>query len=104
MKTINVISTSNAANLGYRALADVADAAAGLNYGEYRIVGGHMVQLLFHVYPTETAMQRTTADADAGIKQATAAGQALHERILRSTAMAAIGARPSTKGSSKSTS
>lgn len=82
MKTINVISTSNAANLGYRALADVADAAAGLNYDEYRIVGGHMVQLLFHVYPTETAMQRTTADADAGIKQATAAGQALHERIL----------------------
>ena len=82
MTSINVISTSNAANLGYQALADIAEAAVGLNYDEYRIVGGHMVQLLLHVYPTEAAMQRTTADADAGIKQATAAGQALHERLL----------------------
>ncbi|MBP2267282.1 hypothetical protein J3A64_002746 [Pseudarthrobacter sp. PvP004] len=30
MNTINVISMSNAANLGYRALADVAEAAKGL--------------------------------------------------------------------------
>ena len=82
MKTINVMSMSNAANLGYRALADVAEAAVGLDQDEYRIVGGHMVQLLLRVYPTEAAMQRTTADADAGIKQATAAGQALHERLL----------------------
>ncbi|MFJ5954818.1 hypothetical protein ACIQC5_02550 [Paenarthrobacter sp. NPDC092416] len=82
MKTINVISTSNAANLGYLALADVADAATGLDLGEYRIVGGHMVQLLLHVYPTEAATQRSTADADAGIQRATAAGQALHERLL----------------------
>ena len=82
MKTINVISVSNAANLGYRALADIAKAAVGLDHEEYRIVGGHMVQLLLHVYPTEAALQRTTADADAGIKHATAAGQALHGRLL----------------------
>jgi len=82
MKTINVISMSNAANLGYRALADVADAAAGLDLDEYRSVGGHMVQLLIHVYPTAAAIERSTADADAGIKRATAAGQALHFRLL----------------------
>ncbi|HKU35047.1 MAG TPA: hypothetical protein VJP90_05810 [Paenarthrobacter sp.] len=82
MKAINVISTSNAADLGYKALADVAEAAQGLDHEEYRIVGGHMVQLLLHVYPTAAAMQRSTADADAGIKQATAAGQALHWRLL----------------------
>ncbi|MFJ4029432.1 hypothetical protein ACIPWF_19135 [Paenarthrobacter sp. NPDC089989] len=73
---------SNAANLGYRALADIAEAAAGLDHDQYRIVGGHMVQLLLHVYPTDAAMQRSTADADAGIQRATAAGQALHDRLL----------------------
>lgn len=73
---------SNAANLGYRALADVAEAAKGLELKEYRIVGGHMVQLLIHVYPTTAAIERSTPDADAGIKRATAAGQALHERLL----------------------
>jgi hypothetical protein len=82
MKTINVISTSNAANLGYRALADVAEAAVSLDYDEYRVVGGHMVQLLLHVYPTTAAIERSTADADAGIQEATAAGQALHELLL----------------------
>ncbi|MFW0772565.1 hypothetical protein ACLRGI_05300 [Paenarthrobacter nitroguajacolicus] len=82
MKTINVISTSNAANLGYRALADVAEAAKGLKLKEYRIVGGHMVQLLIHVYPTTAAIERSTADADAGIQRATAAGQDLHFRLL----------------------
>lgn len=82
MTAIKVISMSNAGDLGYRALADVAVAAAGLDLADYRIVGGHMVQLLLHVYPTAAGTERSTADADAGIQQATAAGQALHHRLL----------------------
>lgn len=80
MSVINVISMSNASDLGYRALADVA--AAGIDPATYRIVGGHMVQLLIHVYPTPEATERSTADADAGIKQATAVGQDWHEHLL----------------------
>ncbi len=79
MRDINVISMSNAADLGYRALADVAQAAEGL---DYRIVGGHMVQLLIHLYPTPAATERSTADADAGIDRTTAAGQDLHRALL----------------------
>ncbi|MDR6438529.1 hypothetical protein J2790_003694 [Paenarthrobacter nicotinovorans] len=80
MSIINVISMSNASDLGYLALADVA--AAGIDTGTYRIVGGHMVQLLIHVYPTPEATERSTADADAGIKQATAVGQNLHAHLV----------------------
>lgn len=80
MSTIKVISMSNASDLGYLALADVA--ASGLDPESYRIVGGHMVQLLIHVYPTPGATQRSTADADAGINHATAVGQDLHEHLL----------------------
>jgi hypothetical protein len=80
MSAINVISMSNASDLGYLALADVA--AAGIDMATYRIVGGHMVQLLIHVYPTPEATERSTADADAGLKQATAVGQDLHEHLL----------------------
>lgn len=38
MTAINVISTSNAADLGYRALADVAAASEGILLADYRIV------------------------------------------------------------------
>ncbi|WP_041810966.1 hypothetical protein [Rhodococcus jostii] len=40
---------------GPSALADLAAAAAGKNY---RIIGGHMVHILSHVYPTEAAVAR----------------------------------------------
>lgn len=83
MTTINIISTSNAADLGYRALADVAQAATGIPQRDYRIVGGHMVQLLCHTYPTPGATERSTADADAGINEAVAAGQNLHKQLLQ---------------------
>jgi hypothetical protein len=82
MTAINVISMSNAADLGYRALADVAAASEGVPLTDYRIVGGHMVQLLIHAYPTPGATERSTADADAGINEAVAAGQNLHNRLL----------------------
>lgn len=82
MTAITVISTSNAADLGYRALADVAAASEGISPADYRIVGGHMVQLLIHAYPTPGATERSTADADAGINEAVAAGQSLHNQLL----------------------
>ncbi len=80
MSAIHVISMSNASDLGYRALADVA--SAGIDTSSYRIVGGHMVQLLIHAYPTPEATERSTADADAGIKHTTAVGQDLHKHLL----------------------
>ncbi|MCX2748970.1 hypothetical protein OOZ51_14270 [Arthrobacter sp. MI7-26] len=91
MTAISVISTSNAADLGYLALADVA--ASGLDPRTYRIVGGHMVQLLIHVYPTPEATERSTADADAGIDRATAVGQDLHLHLLGSGYEATSGNR-----------
>lgn len=43
----------------------MADAvAAG---ADYRIVGGHMVRLLLHVYPTQAATRRSTIDADTAL-------------------------------------
>lgn len=79
MTAVKVFSMSNAGDLGYLALADVAAAAAGI---DYRIVGGHMVQLLIHAYPTPNAFERSTVDADAGINRPEAAGQELHHRLL----------------------
>lgn len=76
---IVVDSVSQASDLGYRALADLAAAAAGL---DYRVVGGHMVQLLMYVYPCELAVRRGTSDADAGIHGMTAAGLELHHQLL----------------------
>lgn len=76
---IVVVSTTIAANQGYRALADVAAIAQGTNY---RVIGGHMVQLLLHVYPTSNAQIRLTADADAGVEQHVAAAGDLHQGLL----------------------
>ena len=76
---ISIVSTTVAANQGYRALADVSAIAQGTNY---RIIGGHMVQLLLHVYPTPSAQVRLTADADAGVEQQVAAAGDLHQGLL----------------------
>jgi hypothetical protein len=79
MPDIKLVSASNASDLGYRALADLAKAAGGM---DYRVIGGHMVQMLLHVYPTPSAELRGTADADAGIAAVTAAGLHLHDRLV----------------------
>lgn len=63
-RKIYALSTSNADDLGYRGQKAVAEAAEG---NDYRIVGGHMVRLLLHVYPTANATARSTVDADAAI-------------------------------------
>lgn len=76
---IHIRSLSNAGDLGFLALADLAAAAEGV---DYRVVGGHMVHLLTHIYPTSGAVPRVTSDADAGIDRPTAAGQDIHLALL----------------------
>lgn len=88
MIEITTHSVSNAEDLGYEALNDLATAAGESNY---RVVGGHMVQMLLHVYPTPRAVMRTTGDADAGIERATAAGQDLHHALLAQGYIASAG-------------
>lgn len=82
---VQILSTSNASDLGFRALADLARAAEGIDAdsedGGYRVIGGHMVQLLIHAYPTPTLQIRGTADADAGVSLPIAAGKYLHYRL-----------------------
>lgn len=82
MAALTIISRSQAADLGYKAVADLV-AAAGPDLSGYRIIGGHMVQLLIHAYPADGTIERATADADAGIERVLAAGQGLHESLLQ---------------------
>ncbi len=56
---------SNADSLGYMGQQAVAQAVDGDT--PYRIIGGHMVRLLLHVYPTSNATLRSTIDADAAV-------------------------------------
>lgn len=76
---IGIRSTSAAADLGFKGLADLAEVAKD---EEYRVVGGHMVYLLLFAYPTPRAIQRTTADTDAAIDRVVAASPKLHESLL----------------------
>ena len=78
MTEIFIDAASNAADLGLRALSDLAAAAAGY---EYRVIGGHMVHILSHVYPTVEATQRATVDADAGISTEVAGGPDLDKGL-----------------------
>lgn len=79
MTEVFIDSASNAADLGLRALADLAAAAAGY---EYRVIGGHMVHLLTYVYPTDEATQRVTADADGGISAEVAGDPDLDAKLV----------------------
>ncbi|GAA1890364.1 nucleotidyl transferase AbiEii/AbiGii toxin family protein [Paeniglutamicibacter psychrophenolicus] len=63
--TIHVYALSISDALGYRGQKAVADAT--VKGSEYRIIGGHMVRLLLHVYPTAAAIPRSTTDADTAI-------------------------------------
>ena len=60
---VHALSISDA--LGYRGQKAVADAS--VEGSDYRIIGGHMVRLLLHVYPTAAAIPRSTTDADTAI-------------------------------------
>ncbi|AOD24809.1 hypothetical protein IM25_23970 (plasmid) [Rhodococcus sp. p52] len=79
MIEVEIIAASVAADRGLRALADLAAAAHGSNY---RVVGGHMVNLLTRIYPTTDTVARVTADADAGMDTVVAADAALHDGLL----------------------
>jgi hypothetical protein len=59
------------------ALRDVATAAGGC---EYRVIGGHMVRLLRHIYNASTT-PRLTLDADVGIDVDIAAAGSFHDRL-----------------------
>lgn len=76
---LNVRAFSRADALGYLGQKAVSDAAgAGKNY---RIIGGHMVRLLLHVYPTPNASPRSTLDSDAALDDVQVVGElseALH--------------------------
>ncbi|AWB88937.1 hypothetical protein [Homoserinimonas hongtaonis] len=48
----------------------------------YRVIGGHMVQMLVRAFPAPNAIERFTRDADAGIEVPVAAGLDLHERLI----------------------
>lgn len=63
--SVTVHSLSNSDALGYLGQQAVAD-ATGSNV-DYRIIGGHMVRLLLHVYPTPNTVLRSTLDADAAV-------------------------------------
>ncbi|MGA6209220.1 hypothetical protein ACPESR_31125 [Nocardia testacea] len=82
-----IASTSNASDLGYMALHDLTKAATFLDPESdgrgYRIIGGHMVQLLSHAYPTPDVINRATVDADAGISPLVATEQDLHEALKK---------------------
>lgn len=62
---VHAISISDA--LGYRGQHAVAQAVA--THGDYRIIGGQMVRMLLHIYPTTNAVLRSTLDTDAGAER-----------------------------------
>jgi hypothetical protein len=77
MASVVVACTAVADDNGMRALHDVAAVAADV---EYRVIGGHMVRLLRHVYNVPGA-PRLTSDADTGIDVNVASTGDLHARL-----------------------
>ncbi|OCW86912.1 hypothetical protein A8M60_19325 [Nocardia farcinica] len=78
---VHIRSTSQADDLGLIALRDVCVAAGRAVQADYRIIGGHMVRLLTHVYGRVPEAPRLTADADAGINEPVAAGGVLGSHL-----------------------
>lgn len=74
-KVLQLISTSAADDLAYCALRDACAITAPHNV---RIVGGQMVDLLMHLFPTPGQVLRRTVDADLAIDISMAASGALH--------------------------
>lgn len=67
IRSLNVVATSNADALGYRAQQALSEAMGDST--NYRLVGGHMVHLLLELYPADRAVARSTLDADAAVDQ-----------------------------------
>lgn len=75
--SIVLASTALADDNGMRALKDVASVAGGLNY---RVIGGHMVRLLRHIYDLP-GPPRVTSDADTGIEEHVAIAGEFHDQL-----------------------
>lgn len=75
-RTVEAISTSQADDGAFRALADVARLTGDVD--EIRVVGGQMVGLLLAAYPTPDIVLRRTADADAAVSTEVAVSGRLH--------------------------
>ncbi len=82
------ISTSNADDLAFSALADVCTLTGDL---DVRIVGGQMAHLLLCAFPSANALARRTADADAAIGTELAASGDVHELLTDAGYAAAAG-------------
>lgn len=67
MTTLKLVATSQAAEAGYLALADIAEVAAVCDI-DYRIVGGQMVSLHVAAAGVDEPIQRNTLDADLAVK------------------------------------
>lgn len=72
------MSTSSADDLAYSALADICTLTSAENI---RIVGGQMTNLLLTAFPTERAIPRRTADADAALDMELAMTGYAHELL-----------------------
>jgi len=75
-----IVSTSAADDLAFRALADVCQITHAHNV---RVVGGQMVNLLLTAFPSQNAVPRRTADADAAVETALAASGDAHNLLTR---------------------
>jgi hypothetical protein len=76
------VSTSNADDSAFRALNDVAEVTAEID--DARVIGGQMVGLLLTTFPTDRAIVRGTADADAAISTEVASSGVIHEALVGS--------------------
>lgn len=74
-----VDALSNADALGYRGQHALSQAMTGR--GDYRIIGGHMVRLLLHLYPASRAVPRSTIDADAALKDVDVIGPVIQDLL-----------------------
>lgn len=76
---IDADALSIADTLGYLGQKAIADAV--VEGSDYRIIGGHMVRLLLHTYPTAAAIPRSTTDADAAIGSLEVVGPLIEKLI-----------------------
>ena len=85
-RTVETVSTSQADDGAFRALADVARLTEDVD--EVQVVGGQMVGLLLAAFPAPDMMLRRTAGADAAVSTQVAVSGRLHA-LLTSVGYAA---------------
>lgn len=78
-KRVIDVCTSNADDYAYLALRDLATISE--EHTEFRIVGGHMVNLIRLAFPVIGTIERRTTDADAAIGVQIATDGRIHEQL-----------------------